>query len=428
MCLTGIGKLASNDNGQSAEKVYIIGVGDDGLEGLTSAARELVRSAQLVIGSERSLHQVEETPAERVELAGDLDALVDWVARYPDRRMVILASGDPLFYGTARFLCDRLGKDRFEVVPHVSSMQLAFARVKESWDEAYLTNLATQPLDHVVEKIRTAIKVGLFTTDECPPDQLARTLLDRRIDYFTAYVCENLGSPDERVTQGELAEIAEQHFGPLNVMVLVRKPDLPDRPAAMLGRRLFGNPDEMFLQSQPKRGLLTPAEVRAITLAELDIGPTSVIWDVGAGSGSVAIEAAQIAHGGHAYAIEMDPEDHQLISANAERFGVSNLTAVLGQAPEAWRDLPDPDAVFVGGTGRQVTRICELAFGRLRTGGRLVANVSSIENLAAVREMLQAQAGDASVWMVNIARGTYQLESVRFESLNPSFLIGAVRR
>ena len=374
------------------------------------------------------LHDVDNSTVERVELAGDLDALVDLVTRESDRRTVILATGDPLFYGTARYLCDRLGKDRFEVVPHVSSMQLAFARVKESWDEAYLTSLATQSLDHVVEKIRTAIKVGLFTTDQCPPDVVAQTLLDRRIDYFTAYVCENLGSPDERVTQGDLEDIAGQRFGPLNVVVLVRKPDIPDRPTTMMGIRLFGNPDEMFLQSRPKRGLLTPAEVRAIALAELDIGPTSVIWDVGAGSGSVAIEAAQIAHGGHAYAIEMDPEDHGLISANAAQFGVANLTSVLGQAPEAWADLPDPDAVFVGGPGRQVTRICKQAFARLRPGGRLVVNVASIENLAAVREMLQSEAGDASVWMVNVARGTYQLESVRFESLNPSFLIGAIRR
>jgi precorrin-6Y C5,15-methyltransferase (decarboxylating) len=410
------------------DKVYIIGVGDDGLEGLTNLARQLVGTADLLIGSERSLRHVEQSNAERVVLGGDLDALVERVAEAANRRVVILATGDPLFYGTARYLCDRLGKDRFEVVPHVSSMQLAFARVKESWDEAYLANLATQSLDHVVEKTRTAVKVGLFTTDECPPQRVAATLLDRRIDYFQAYVCENLGSPDERVTQGELADIAGQHFGPLNVLVLIRKPDIPDRPTSMLGRRLFGNPDEMFLQSQPKRGLLTPAEVRAVALAEMDIGPTSVVWDVGAGSGSVAIEAAQIAHGGHIYAIEMDPEDHGLIAANAGQFGVTNLTAVLGEAPDAWTDLPDPDAVFVGGRGRQVTRICKLAFSRLRSGGRLVANVSSIQNLASVREMLQGEAGDASVWMVNIARGTYQLESVRFESLNPSFLIAAIRR
>src|SRR4029078_8010638 len=111
--------------------------------------------------------------------------------------------------------CDRLGKERFEVTPHVSSMQLAFARVKESWDDAYLTSLATQPLELVVEKARTAARVGWFRREAAPQAAVARALLDRKIDYFTAYVCENLGSPDERVTHEELAEIEHTEISPL---------------------------------------------------------------------------------------------------------------------------------------------------------------------------------------------------------------------
>jgi len=409
-----------------SEKVHIIGVGDDSFEGLSAAAQKMVEEADVLIGAERSL-AAGPGKAERIEVGGDFDRLVEVIAERFDKRLVVLAAGDPLFYGTARFLCDRLGKDRFEVVPHVSSMQLAFARVKESWDDAYLANLATQPLDHVLEKVRTAAKVGLFTTEQSSPAAVAQGLLDRRIDYFNAYVCENLGSPDERVTQGELDDVARQQFGPLNVLILVRKPDIPDRPKEMAGRRLFGNPDEMFLQSKPKRGLLTPAEVRSVALAELDLGPRSIVWDVGAGSGSVAVEAAQLASGGATYAIEMDPEDYHLISENAERFGVSNLVPVLGKAPEAWENLPDPDAIFVGGTGRMVSKIVELALARLRSGGRIVANVGSLDNVVAVRGVLQSAVGDAHVWMFNISRGTDQLERLRLEALNPTFLLGAVK-
>src|SRR5947208_15321032 len=187
--------------------------------------------------------------------------------------------------------------------------------------------------------------------------------------------------------------------------MFVRKPDVPDRPPAMMGRRLFGNPDEEFLQSKPKRGLLTPAEVRAVALSMMDIGPTSTVWDIGAGSGSVAIEAAQIASGGQVFAIEMDPEDYALIASNAERFGVRNLTPILGKAPEAWSGLAPPDAVFVGGPGRQVRRIVELAFEQLRPGGRLVANVGGIENIAAVREVLQSKPGDDEVRIINRPAG-----------------------
>ena len=379
------------------------------------------------MGADYTLRLVPTVRGERLVETGNLEAIVDRIKASRDRRVVVLVSGDPLFYGLARYLCEKLGKDRFEVLPHVSSMQLAFARVKESWEEAYLTNLANRPLEAVLEQIRIAEKVGLFTSEDCPPSKVARGLLERKIDYFWGYVCENLGSPDERVTRGSLRELAAQDFAPLNVMILVRRPDAPDRPAEQIGRRLFGNPDEAFLQSKPKQGLLTTSEVRAIALAQLDLRTMSTVWDIGAGSGSVAIEAAQIASGGKTYAIEMDQEDHSLIVDNAARFAVRNLVPVLGRAPEAWADLPDPDAIFVGGSGREISRLLDLAYDRLCPGGRLVANTGSIENLADVHATLHRRVGEVKVWMLNVARGTYQLERVRFDALNPTFLLAVVK-
>lgn len=409
------------------EKVHIVGVGEDGLDGLSDAARRIVEDAELLIGENHTLALVPDSGAERLVIGTNFDEAARRVEASEASRTVVLAIGDPLFYGVARFLCDKLGKERFEVVPHVSSMQLAFARVKESWEEAFLTNLARHGVESVLEQIRGAEKVGLFTTEACPPSEVARELLDHHLDYFTAYVCENLGSPDERVTHGELAEIAAGQFAPLNVMILVRKPHVPDRPSESIGRRLFGNPDESFLQSRPKRGLLTPAEIRAMALAEMDLGPESVVWDIGAGSGAVAVEAAQIASGGTVYAIEVDPEDHQLILENAKRFGVDNLVPVLGRAPEAWQDLPEPDSIFVGGTGRGVGLLVEAAYDRLRVGGRLVATLGSIDNVAEVHQVLRGFTADVKVWMVNLARGNYQLDRIRFESLNPLFLVAIVK-
>jgi precorrin-6Y C5,15-methyltransferase (decarboxylating) len=411
----------------NSPKIHILGIGDEGLEGLTSQACTLLEKADLILGPARSLALLHGMQPQQQAISGDLEELIQQIQAAGERRVVVLTVGDPLFYGTARFLFDRLGKERFEVLPHVSSMQLAFARVKENWDEAYQANLASQKLEWVVERIRSAETVGLFTTEEIPPAAVAQALLDRKIDYFTAYVCENLGSPDERVTQSELADVSRHEYAPLNVMILVRKPNTPDRPAALAGRRLFGNPDETFLQSKPKRGLLTPAEVRSIALAELDLGPLSTVWDVGAGSGSVSVEAGQLVSSGQVFAIEMDPDDYQLILTNAERFQVTNVTAVLGRAPEAWAGLPRPDAIFVGGSGRDVCALAEAAFAELKPGGRLVVNVSSLENLGAVRAMLQRVAGHEQVWMINIARGNEQMERMRFEALNPTFLLKGIK-
>ncbi len=405
-------------------KVHIIGVGNDGLQGLTSAAQELLRSADLVLGSDQALSWVGDSNAQQVRIGPNLQEIVRTLeANLGQKRMVVVASGDPLFYGVARYLCDQIGKENFEVLPHVSSMQLAFARVKESWEEAYLTNLATHPLESVLDRIRIAETVGLFTSEKDNPSAIARQLLARGLDYFRAYVCENLGAPDERVTQGELSEIAEIEFAPLNVMILRRKPGRPDLPSLTSGRRRFGNPDDVFVQSRPKSGLITQLEVRAIALAEMNLQPGNVVWDIGAGSGSLAIEAAQLTDPGIVYAIEQDAADYHLILANAENFGVRNLKAIHGTAPGVFSDLPSPDAIFIGGTGQEVSRLIEAAFSKLLPGGRLAMNVATMEMLSASYAVLKKLAPPVHALLVNLARGNEQMETLRFEAVNPTFLL-----
>lgn len=407
----------------SEQRIHIIGVGTDGLAGLTARARELLLQANLVLGSEVVLRQLPGLTGEKVVIGSDLQETVNLLtANLGKKRLVVAASGDPLFYGVARYLCDRLGKERFEVLPHVSSMQLAFARIKESWEEAYLTNLQTHPLDSVLDRIRIAEVVGVFTTQQEGPAEVARQLLARGLDYFRAYVCENLGGPDERVTQGELTDLLEMEFAPLNVLVLKRKPGRPDRPAQP-GRRLFGHPDDVFAQSRPKSGLITQVEVRAIALGQLALEAGCVVWDIGAGSGAVAIEAARLSDPGMVYAIEQDAADYHLILANAETFGVRNLKAVHGTAPGVFAGLPAPDAVFVGGTGKEAAGLLEAVWKVLRLGGRLVVHIASLESLNAASTTLRRLAGGLEVLLVNIARGTEQLETLRFEAVNPTFLL-----
>ncbi len=409
-------------------KIHVIGVGGDGQAGMTARARELLAGADLVLGAEQTLNLVPELTAERRRIGPDLQEAVRLLeAEAGRKRIVVLASGDPLFYGVARYLCDRLGKERFEVLPHVSSMQLAFARVKESWEEAFLTNLATHRLETVLDRIRTAETVGLFTSEDDDPPAIARQLLARGLDYFRVYVCENLGAPDERVTQGELADIQDMEFSPLNVMILKRKPGRPDQPRPAAGLRRFGNPDDVFAQSRPKSGLITPAEVRALALAQLDIQPGGVVWDIGAGSGSVAIEAAQLSFPGMVYAIEQDVADYHLIVANAQTFGVKNLKPVHGSAPAVFADLPPPDAIFVGGTGHEIVRFLDDAYHVLRPGGRLVVNLATLEILNATFSLLKSRAGSVDVLLVNMARGLEQLDMIRFEALNPTFLLSVTK-
>ncbi len=407
-----------------AGKIFILGIGNDGVAGLTGRAQAILAEADLVLGSEGVLQLLPEMHAERYRIGTDLHEVAQILRDgQSQRRMVVVASGDPLFYGIARFLCDRLGKEHFEVLPHVSSMQLAFARIKETWEEAFLTDLSSRPLEAVLNQIRIAPTVGLFTSDAYPPARIARELLARGIDYFRVYVCENLGGKDERITQGELADLEQLSFDPLNVMILKRKEGRPDEPLPVHRLKRFGNRDEVFAQSQPKTGLITQAEVRAIALAQLDLYPGRVMWDVGAGSGSVALEAAQLLEPGMVYAVEQDAADYHLIVANAETYEIGNVKAIHGMAPAVFHELPAPDAIFIGGNGGEVARLLEAAYRRLRPEGHLVSNVATLEMLLAVYQTLKRLASQVEVTLVNIARSVEQLETLRFDAVNPTYLL-----
>ena len=410
------------------QKIHVIGIGNDGLFGLTTLERDILVGCDIIFGSENVLRLVESLKGEKRKNGPDLQELSESLQKLDaGKKVALLVSGDPLFYGVVRYLSEKIGKDRFEVHPHVSSMQMAFARVKESWDDAYLTSLQNQSLDKVIEKIRVSETVGIFTNTVENPGEIAKRLLARGIDYFKVFVCENLGGKDERVTQAELSEIVDMDFDPLNVLILKRKPGRPDIPATSCTPRLFGNPDDIFAQSRPKTGLLTQSEIRAIALSRLSIKPTSVVYDIGAGSGSVSIEAAQLCYSGMVYAIEQDAADYHLILANSEKMGIRNIKAIHGIAPEVFQGLPRPDAIFVGGIGKEVTGLLDAAFETLVPQGRMVVNVGSVENLYVCVNTMRKIDPEFEVLMVQISRGLNQYGSLRFEAINPSYLLTAVK-
>ena len=189
--------------------------------------------------------------------------------------------------------------------------------------------------------------------------------------------------------------------------------------------RRFGNPDDVFAQSQPKNGLITQAEVRAIGLSQLALRPGSIVWDIGAGSGSVAIEAAQLSEPGMVYAIEQHAADYHLILANAEMMGVRNIKAVHGIAPAVFESLPSPDAIFLGAHGRESEHMLDGSWAKLRPGGNFVITLASLESLHAIYEHLKRLAGQVEVLLVQFSRGVEQLEMMHFEAVNPTFLLHA---
>lgn len=398
--------------------VVIVGMGDNGAESLSREQLRRVAEAEVLIGGERHLSFFADNPAEKFAIRDNLKELAARL-QAETRRVVVLASGDPLFYGVAGYLAGKIGRDRLEVLPGVSSMQLAFAQIKQTWQDAVLASCHARPIEDVIDLVRDAKKVGLFTDDTNTPARIARELLKAGIGGFRAYVCENLGGADQRVSDCRLDELVDRSFGPLNVLVLVKE---ADAPLAADRDWTFGIPEEAFFQRQPLKGLITKTEVRVLSLSKMRLRPGNVVWDIGAGSGSVAIEAALL--GARVWAVEKNRDDCDIIRRNLEKFGPKfsggSVDVVHGLAPAALADLPEPDAVFIGGSGGELVEIVGLCRKRLVLGGRLVVNLATIENLAA---LAGAEGGPGDVTLVQVSRSRPILDMHRFEALNPVWIV-----
>lgn len=404
--------------------VTVVGIGDDGCAGLTSRAAGAILGAQVLVGGERHLGFFPEFAGERIVLRRGIGAALDRVAELAaEHDVCVLASGDPLFFGVGEMIARRVGREHVEVVPQPSSMQLAFARAGLGWNGAALLSVHGRPLEGLLAGLRGAARAAVFTDEESSPPRIAAHMIEHGETGWRAWVCENLGGPDERVRAFALSDLCgARDVGPLNVLVLERTdPDWRPPPAIPFLH------EEAFAKRMPRKGLITKREVRLLSLAALHIRPDSVVWDIGAGSGSVAVEAALLAPRGRVHAIEVDPEGVAICRENARAHGVDNVRVVAGRAPEALADLEAPDAVFVGGSKGSMAEIVEVALARLRPGGRLVVNAITLENAGEAYRSLRRAGLDPEVSLVQIARAEPLARYLRYEAQNPIQIFAATK-
>lgn len=408
----------------SQRAVTLIGIGDDGCRSLTSRAIGAITGAQVLVGGSRHLAFFPEFEGERITLEGGLVKALDAVAALAEENTIaILASGDPLFFGVGSLVIKKIGAQHVDVIPQPSSIQLAFARVGLKWDDAQFFSVHGRPLAGVANRLRSCAKAAILTDETNNPRAIAEHLLRYGRGEFLAWVCENLGGPGERVRSYTLAQLAqEQDIAPLNVLLLSR---VEQEPRAQAESVIPFLPEEAFAKRMPKKGLITKQEVRLLSLAKLGLRRDSVVWDIGAGSGSVAIEAALLAPEGQVYAIEVDPQGVQICRDNAVQHGTDNVRVVEGRAPEALSELPAPDAVFVGGSKGSMSDIVSVIAERLRPGGRLVINAITLENCAEAYAALKAEKLPVEVTLLQISRAVPLARYLRFEALNPIHVFSA---
>ena len=363
--------------------VTVVGIGEDGWEGLGAGARAALARARLIVGSARQLGLLPAgLEARREPLPSPLLEHLDQLVLRPG--LCLLASGDPMLHGIGATLARRLGPARLRVFPGVSSVALACARLGWPEPETEVVSLVAQPPEAALAALRPGGRVVLLCRDGQTPHQVAQVLAARGWGDSEVTVLERLGGPAERVLGPVPASgLAETRFADLCVLGI-----RPQADAGTAAGRMPGLPDAAFESD----GQLTRRELRVLALAALRPGPGELLWDVGAGSGSIGIEWLRAEPLARAVAVEARADRAERVQRNAAALGVPRLQVITGPAPAALAGLPPPDAVFVGG-GLTADGLLEACWERLPPGGRLVAHAVTVESEAVLHRWQRANGG-----------------------------------
>jgi precorrin-6Y C5,15-methyltransferase (decarboxylating) len=410
----------------------IIGMGEDGFEALSLAAKLALEQAQVIIGTARLFEKLPALLAQKEEWPQPFSRTISQILNHKGKATVLLATGDPMNFGVARKVFEFIAKSEVTVIPHLSAFSLTAAQMGWSLPDCDCLTIHGRPAANLEVFIQPGVRLLVLTQDETSIAEICRRLISRGFEHSTVTVLENLGGPNQRITSFAAHNNPGLEWSPLNTIAI----DCVAGSQAQILSRLPGLPEEAFVHD----GQITKREVRAMTIAALAPAPDQLLWDVGAGCGSIAIEWLRSTRGTKAIAIEPDAKRQEMIAQNAEALGVPHLQLISAAAPQAYAlppshaggrgraatdgsltakpeltNLPEsnvtklpirpsgtfplrgkgemPDAIFIGG-GISDEEVFEGAWAALRSGGNLVANVVTLEGDARLIGLQKTYGGD----------------------------------
>jgi precorrin-6B C5,15-methyltransferase / cobalt-precorrin-6B C5,C15-methyltransferase len=363
----------------------VVGIGEDGIDGLTPAARRLIAQAVFIVGGKRHLALAGPSKAETMIWPSPIENALDAIEGRRGRSVCVLASGDPFFFGVGAMLMRRFIAEEMISVPAPSAFALAASRLGWSEQDCALLTLHGRPLEAIIPHLQPGAHIIALSWDDATPAKLAGLLTARGMGRSKLTICEAMGGQSERIRTTEAQDFALDNVAALNTIAL----EVIAEHGARILPRAAGLPDEWFEHD----GQITKREIRAMTLSSLGPRRGELLWDVGSGSGSVAIEWMLADPANSAVAIELRHDRAERIARNALSFGVPGLSVVTGEAPRVFAELAPPDAVFIGG-GASAPGMVERALGALASGGRLVVNAVTLETQAACVEWRARWSGE----------------------------------
>jgi precorrin-6Y C5,15-methyltransferase (decarboxylating) len=375
----------------------IVGIGEDGVAGLSAAARNAVETAEIIVGGDRHHSLAPDLKAERIAWPSPFDALIDLLRSHKGRQIVVLATGDPLWYSVGARILRALPPGDITFHPQLSAFQWAACRM--GWSMADIETLTAhgRAAEQVIPYFWPGARLLILTAGSGTPGEIARLLVARGYDASTMTVLANLGGPQEHRIDATAAAWAQsdplEKIPPFHTLAV----ECSGTPENLLPR-LPGLPDEAFAHD----GVMTKREVRATTLARLMPARGEMLWDIGTGCGSIAVEWMRAGRDALAIGIDSNPERLAFARQNATNLGTPKLELIEGTAPAALDNLPRPNAVFIGGGLTRKT--VALARKALPRGGRLVANAVTLESEALLVALHSEIGGDLT--RLSIERAT----------------------
>ena len=408
--------------------IDVIGTDAGAPDTLPPAGQRLVQQSHLVAAPKRLLPALQQWPGCPTNLrwiaSDDPIALSDALLTLePDQQAVVLASGDPLWFGIGRILIERLGRDNLRFHPGPSSLQLAFARLGRPWQNAEWISLHGRDPAPLARRLQQRPSALVVLTDPSRGGvaDVRSILQSSGLEAgYGLWLCEALGHGDERVQKLAPTDAIPNDLNPLHLVVLLAEPAADPIPDQL---PLFGIEDGVYLQHDDRPGLMTKREVRIQLLADLDLPAAGVLWDLGAGTGSVGLEALRLQPQLQLMAVERRSGGSRLIQANARRLGVQPAAVLEGDALSVLEQLPDPDRVLLGGGGRQRQALLQAVIARMKPGGVVVIPMATLEAVAELRPLLSEAGWSVRMQQHQSWRGMPLAEGTRLSPMNPVLVL-----